>query len=93
MSFFHFYFAVQVSGGIPFVGGEGSGGLTIRLEAGSKAGQVCHLAVQPAYLKKKACLQDLRQKIRDGVVAKLNQWKEDGERAINSAQGELGELF
>ena len=53
MSFFHFYFAVQVSGGIPFVGGEGSGGLTIRLEAGSKAGQVCHLAVQPAYLKKK----------------------------------------
>jgi len=71
MSFFHFYFAVQVSGGIPFVGGEGSGGLTIRLEAGSKAGQ------------------DLRQKIRDGVVAKLNQWKEDGERAINSAQGEL----
>ena len=39
MTFWHFYFAVQVSGGVPK--GEGSGGLTLRLEAGSKVGQVC----------------------------------------------------
>lgn len=69
MTFWHFFFAVQVSGGVPK--GEGSGGLTLRLEAGSKAGQ------------------DLREKIKEDVMAKINEWKANGERAINDAKAAL----
>lgn len=66
LSSLQLFFAIQVTASLPSSGGS-PGGITLRMEAGNRAGQ------------------DMRQQLQEQTFARLQQWKEDGQAAINHA--------